>query len=326
MTHVPALSHIPHSARTHLREALSSVFRDINFAKSEAAAHDAFTRLFAFAPCLLAAPKDHNRSSSYGTVSLSVLVKERLGLWNVKAYGRLWKGATRTAVFRTSQKLTASQQHKSNADRAIRLAREGAYSRVAQALGSAGVHEATPEVVEELKRKHPQAEPITDGEFAFPVNEELPPLPKHREFSEEEVLEAVKFFPKAVAAGSTAFSATHFLELLRVPSKQKFGLLSALTRIVNILAVAAAPKCISQWISAAPVTPLRKRDNGVRPIAVGETLRRLVGKLWMARVKVNARNFLGDSRVCVARKGGREAVSRRAFLRVVRRKFPELYA
>ncbi len=356
-TYVPVLSHVPHGARTQVRDALSNVLGDFNFSQTEQKACDALIRLFAFAPCLLAAPPGHRRTSTLGKVSLTALVKQRVRLWNEKAYGQLWKAVTQGAVHRSAQRLTPEQQRKSNADRSIRLAKEGAYSRAAQALGSGGVHVASPAVAAELRRKHPQERPSTDGDFALPPASELPPLPAHHNFTSTEVMEAVQSFPKAVAAGGSAFSPTHLLELLRVPSTRHLGLLDALTKTVNILASGQAPLSISEWVGSAPVTPLCKRDGGVRPIAVGETLRRLVGKLWMKRIASKAQTYLGDSQIGVAVKGGTEAVvhavqraatdlsngrndlavlqldlanafnlvSHRAFLRVVRTEFPELY-
>ena len=357
MTHIPVLSHVPHGARSQVRDALSRVFQDFNFAKTEVQSCDSIKRLFAFAPCLLAAPPGNRRTSTQGRISLGRLVNQRVRLWNGEAYGELWQSALKSAAFRSAQAVTADQQGKTNAARATRPAKEGAYSRAAQALKSDGVHTATPAVAEELLLKHPQECPPTDGDFEAPHDASLPPLPQYHKFSETEVMGALLSFPKAVAAGGSAFSATHLTELLRVPCMKDRGLLSHLTEMVNTLAVGKAPESMSQWIASAPVTPLKKRDNGVRPIAVGETLRRLVGKVWMKRIKKKAVDILGDSQVGVATKGGSEAlvhavqsavtklgndgkefavlqldlknafnlVSRKAFLRVVRERMLELY-
>ena len=46
------------------------------------------------------------------------------------------------------------------------------------------------------------------------------------------------------------------------------------------------------YIMSAPLTPLRKPDGGVRPIAVGETLRRMVSSIAMSRVKAHAKHLL----------------------------------
>ncbi len=134
------------------------------------------------------------------------------------------------------------------------------------------------------------------------------PLPTHHNFTATEVMKAIQSFPKAVAAGGSAFSQSHLLEFLRVPATRQFGLLDILKRTVNILATVKAPISMSQWIASAPVTPLCKRDGGVRPIAVGETLRRLVGNLWMKRITTKTRSYLEDSQVGVAVKGGTGAL------------------
>ena len=42
------------------------------------------------------------------------------------------------------------------------------------------------------------------------------------------------------------------------------------------------PDCHAKYWCGATLTPLRKLDDGVRPVAVGETLRRLVGKILLA--------------------------------------------
>ena len=206
------LLHAPHGARTQVRDALSNVLGDFNFSQTEQKACDALTRLFAFAPCLLAAPPVHRRASTYGKVSLTALVRQRVRLWNEKAYGQLWKAVTQGAVHRSAQRLTPEQQRKSNADRAIRLAKEGAYSRAAQALGSGGVHFGSPAVVPELRRKNPEERPSTDADFTLSLASELLSLPAQHNLTSSEVMEAVQSFPKAVAAGGSAFSPTHLLD------------------------------------------------------------------------------------------------------------------
>ena len=42
------------------------------------------------------------------------------------------------------------------------------------------------------------------------------------------------------------------------------------------------------FFTGANLTPLRKKDNGVRPVAVGEVLRRLVGKALLATPEAKA--------------------------------------
>lgn len=109
------------------------------------------------------------------------------------------------------------------------------------------------------------------------------------------------------------------------------------------------------WLAGAPLTPFCKRDGGVHPVAVGETLRRIVSYLFMRRVSHSAQAFLEPLQVGVSTRGGTEAivhasrrlieekgrdksygllqidlkklfnlVNRQAILSVVRREFPDL--
>ncbi len=355
MTHVPVLAHIPRGARWQVRDAMSYLLADFARATTERASEKALHLVLTFTKCVLAAPLTHRRGIVSPGSSLSAVVKARCEDWIAGAYGALWRNAIKSAKFRSGTRLTKTEQHSHNVKRAIRLAKEGAYSRAAQCLGSSGVHEASPKVIQTLIDKHPQEVPPTDGDFEFPT--ELPNLPMHKRFDEDDVLKAVKSFPKASAAGGSGFSPTHLLEMLRVPDgRGSQSMISSLTKAVNLLASGTASTAMAPWLCAAPITPLRKRDDGVRPIAVGETLRRLVGKLWMARVKDRAIEHLTASQVGVGVRSGCEAlvhatqlavdqlkdsnrfgvlqldlanafnlVSRRAFLRVVRKHFPDMY-
>ena len=55
--------------------------------------------------------------------------------------------------------------------------------------------------------------------------------------------------------------------------------LQALTHCVNYLLSGKLDPCAAPWFCGAPLTALIKPSGGFRPIAVGETLRRLVSKV-----------------------------------------------
>ena len=68
------------------------------------------------------------------------------------------------------------------------------------------------------------------------------------------------------------------------------------------------PTSISPWFTGAPLTPLRKRDGGVRLVAVGETLRRLTSSWLMSKVRARAASLLQPHQVGVATPSGTEAI------------------
>jgi hypothetical protein len=63
-----------------------------------------------------------------------------------------------------------------------------------------------------------------------------------------------------------------------------------------------------EYIASAPLTPLLKPDNGIRPIAVGAIWRRLVSKVAMKKVGKEVVKYLGDFQFGVGIPNGAEAV------------------
>ena len=108
-----------------------------------------------------------------------------------------------------------------------------------------------------------------------------------------EVLQAALSFPKGSAAGPSGFRPSHLREaLLCGASEVESSVLNTLTDFVNLCASGTLPVEITQVVLAATLIPFRKnsaRDvsivGGVRPIASGETLRRLVAKCVLKKVQ-----------------------------------------
>jgi hypothetical protein len=65
---------------------------------------------------------------------------------------------------------------------------------------------------------------------------------------------------------------------------------------------------LAEFVASAPLTPLLKPDNGIRPIAVGTIWRRLVSKVAMKGVGKEMTNYLNDFQFGVGVSGGAEAV------------------
>lgn len=65
-----------------------------------------------------------------------------------------------------------------------------------------------------------------------------------------------------------------------------------LAKFATIVASGKLCPSIGTWFASAPLLPLIKDDDVARPIAVGDTLRRLVGKQLMLRVKKAAVDLL----------------------------------
>ena len=75
-----------------------------------------------------------------------------------------------------------------------------------------------------------------------------------------------------------------------------------------------ASRLVAPWLCGAPITALHKKNGGVRPIAVCETIRRLVSRVCCLSVKDNLPDlFLPYGQVGVGIKGGLEEAAIHSF-------------
>ncbi|GJS12033.1 putative reverse transcriptase domain-containing protein [Tanacetum coccineum] len=88
------------------------------------------------------------------------------------------------------------------------------------------------------------------------------------------VLGCIKSFIKGTSCGRDGLRAQHILDALCGE-----GEVSAY---------------LAEFVASAPLTPLLKPDNGIRPIAVGTIWRRLVSKVAMKGVGKEMSKYLGD--------------------------------
>ena len=99
----------------------------------------------------------------------------------------------------------------------------------------------------------------------------------------------------------------HLLDMTYTPGDSIYR---ALGRVTQRIAVGEIPGDARQFFFGARLVALVKADLSLRPIACGEVLRRLAGKLLCAAVKKEvATLLLADGRVGVAIPGGSEGMT-----------------
>jgi len=93
----------------------------------------------------------------------------------------------------------------------------------------------------------------------------------------------VRSFPPGSAAGPSGLRPQHLLDCLNsADSAAKAGLLEALLTLVTTVSAGRLHPRATALLCRARLIPLRKKDGGVRRIAVSDTLRRLVAKWLLA--------------------------------------------
>ena len=103
----------------------------------------------------------------------------------------------------------------------------------------------------------------------------------------------LRSFPKATAAGPSGLSIQHLLDVISVPLQTPIT--SSLREVVNLLVSGKAPQAVSKFMAGGRLIALNKDKKGshpdIRPIVVGESLRRLAGKCICASLKEKILDF-----------------------------------
>nr|GEU44292.1 reverse transcriptase domain-containing protein [Tanacetum cinerariifolium] len=83
------------------------------------------------------------------------------------------------------------------------------------------------------------------------------------------VFGCIKSFPKGTSYGRNGLSAQHILDALYGKgSPTATDLLKVITPVVNLWLAGRCPPILAEFVASAPLTPLVKPHNGIRPIAV----------------------------------------------------------
>ena len=123
-----------------------------------------------------------------------------------------------------------------------------------------------------------------------PTREASPHLPEHAaSLSEQKTIsdfepalieKVARSFPAGSSAGPSGLRPSHILEALKRDSSGT--LLEALAVFSSDFANGCLPAQAREWFCGARIIGIPKIPSGVRPIAIGETLRRLVAKCLVA--------------------------------------------
>ncbi|CAE8636187.1 unnamed protein product [Polarella glacialis] len=186
--------------------------------------------------------------------------------------------------------------------RADALAREGFDRKACAALVSGGVCAETAATARLLRPLHPLS-PV-------PTCPPLDSLPLAAVIGQEVVSKVLHSFPQESAPGPSSLRVQHLLEGL-TPA-HRAAVLEQLTAVVQLLVRGEAPEAVAPTLAGAGLFAMPKATGGVRPIAIGEVLRRIVGKCLCASVKEEAKRFFHPSQVGVACPTGIDAAVRSA--------------
>ena len=156
----------------------------------------------------------------------------------------------------------------------------------------------TSEVVTALRLKHPPSPPDLRPPPTKPVTQTS-------SVSEDEVTVVLKSFRPSSAGGVDGLRPGHLKDLV-APQTAEAGrrLLKALANLCSKLLRGQISQHARNFLFAANVTALRKKDGGIRPIAVGNVFRRLASKIAAKRVIPELRRQIPPFQLGVGVSGG----------------------
>lgn len=122
------------------------------------------------------------------------------------------------------------------------------------------------------------------------------------------MIEGVLAFPNGSSAGVDSLRPQHLKDLLSISNGDAARkLLTSLTKFCNFLLSGNINPGVTNVLYGATICALNKKGGGIRPIAVGCTLRRLVSKIACKTVREEIGNYLNPHQLGFATKGGTES-------------------
>ena len=169
---------------------------------------------------------------------------------------------------------------------------------------------ATEDLANAMRQKHP-ARLTTD----LTANEQQTAAPIVA--SREDVLLAIKSFSWASAGGPDGLRPSHLKQLTGKEALDGAELLlSSLLNFTNLCLAGHVPRLIQPKFFGCRLLAFQKPDGGSRPIAIGNTLRRLIAKIACKSVCASAVEALAQIQLGVGVRGGAEVAvhAARSFL------------
>ena len=140
-----------------------------------------------------------------------------------------------------------------------------------------------------------------------------PPTPPstndHFYVTEGEVAAAILSLPVGSSAGPDGLRPQHLIDMLSSePSDPRFApLLSALSAFCTLVLDGQVPEAVLPFFFGARLIVLSKDNGGVRPIAVGGSLQRLVAKVAVQQVSCQLSPIFSPCQLGFGVRGGIEA-------------------
>ena len=282
---IPTIRYIPVKFRMPWSGIITSIIEDC---LSNPDCVDNWKKFFTVSKCVLRAS---NRGRKKHKQQQENSMMKRFERWRSPRsgeYAALWYEAASMKQAKNKSNSTMEAL----ASRAKTLCLQGQFGRAANILSSEGTAPDNRKTLIELKKLHPEE------------NEILEPLEYYSceayQFDEGKVLLQLQPFSSFTAAGPSKMYPEHLLHALNCSiSDQSKRAMNSLTKLVNLASRGQLPSFVAPPFCSARLTASNKKKTDIRPIALGEVIRRLVAKCIAKEAAIEAVELFGSKQLGV---------------------------
>ena len=234
-------------------------------------------------------------------------LKDRLEMWGKGEIDKLMSQCREIQNHMKKSKCqTADQRHKAF----CRFMFEGKVAKAMRFIdhddeASNGALACSPEVLEKLKEKHPSSrETIPSAKLN--ISSPSPEAVIFEAIDTELIMKSAKSV--SGAGGPTQVDADIWKHLIcsKFNKKQSEELASSIAELAKILCVESIPASHTSEFLAGRLIPLDKKGGGIRPIGIGEVLRRIIAKSVSSVLRHNIQKAAGTLQTCSGIEAGIE--------------------
>ena len=276
----------------------------------------ALSIVLVFIPLMLQKPSSKSKPRDHAKYLTSRLERWKSG--QLKSLMDEAKEIQKRITSKTKEKITSKnsgRKSKAPSEAFVDLMLQGKPGDAAKKINNddavKGVHSLSPEIKDILQQKHPKSREASP-EILLPLTS-VPPQPV---LYEEITAHAVYKIAKNMrgSGGPSMIDSDIWKQLLcsKAYGNAATGLCQAVADLAKILCTEDVhPDCLTEFI-ACRLVPLDKGESsdgspGVRPVGIGEVLRRITGKLLIGVIKDDITTAAGPLQTCTGIKAGIEA-------------------
>ena len=288
---VPTIKNIPVQLRRLWSQCLSKAIAQVVWHNNETS----WSELQMLPKCTLCCPKRGGKSHKSQRLAWT---RSRLQRWLAGDRSELWQDLPQ-------YKRPGTKSHSEEAarllrqERCINLVGEGGISNACKALVSQPPISYSREISHQMQEKHPKSDRPVDLSSFGNSSSSLVPL------ADAALVEScIRSFHRLSGGGASGLRPIHLKNCLTTEHRDE--VLEHSTSLINILAKGEAPESIAQFIAGATLTALPKKNDDIRPVAVGEVWRRLTAKCLCNSYKEQSSSYFFPLQIGVGQTLGTE--------------------